>query len=78
MYSVKDIIDAASPQGKSALAKKLGLAPSVVNNWYARKSVPVCHWPDLMSAANSNPDVNVTYEDMALAVIEEHGKGTKS
>lgn len=61
MDALKKAIDIAGSQ--SALAKKIGLVPQVVNNWLARGNVPAEYCPNIEQATgvrceDLRPDVN--------------------
>jgi DNA-binding transcriptional regulator YdaS (Cro superfamily) len=61
MEQLSKAIEIAGSQ--TALAKKLGISPQVVNNWLARRNVPAQYCPDIEQATGVRceelrPDVN--------------------
>lgn len=63
MRSVSALIDDLG--GDTAVAGVLGLkAATTVASWKARKSIPVKHWPRVVSAAQERGLNDVSYENL--------------
>lgn len=61
--SVDELIETLGDTG--AVASALGLAPSTVSSWRARRSIPSDHWPALVDLARSKEINGVTFEELA-------------
>lgn len=70
MRSASEVIDALG--GSTAVASLLGLPATTVASWKSRNSIPVPHWPALISAGKDQKVEGLSYEALVSIHVGEN------